>query len=48
MGATVAQLPAQLGAQAVEAAHGIVTSGAPAEMQNIAVGLELVTNPACP
>ena len=48
MGATVAQLPAQLGAQAVEAAHGIITDGAPAEMQSIAVGLELVTNPACP
>jgi ribose transport system substrate-binding protein len=48
MGATVAQLPAQLGAQAVEAAHGIITGGAPAATENIAVGLELVTNPDCP
>jgi ribose transport system substrate-binding protein len=48
MGATVAQLPAELGAQAVEAAFGIINDGAPAEMQSIAVGLELVTNPDCP
>jgi ribose transport system substrate-binding protein len=42
MAATVAQLPAQLGAQAVEAAHRIITDGPPAEMVNVAVGLELV------
>jgi ribose transport system substrate-binding protein len=48
MGATVAQLPAQLGAQAVEAAFGIINDGAPATTENIAVGLELVTNPDCP
>jgi ribose transport system substrate-binding protein len=42
MAATVAQLPAMLGAQAVEAAAAILRDGAPAEMVNIAVGLELV------
>lgn len=42
MAATVAQLPAMLGAQAVEAAAAIVRDGPPAEMVNIAVGLELV------
>lgn len=47
MGATVAQLPAQLGAQAVEAAADIIASGPPAETVNVAVGLELVTNPDC-
>ena len=47
MGATVAQLPAQLGAQAVEAAQAILTDGAPASVENIAVALELVTNPDC-
>ena len=47
MGATVAQLPAQLGAQAVEAAQTILTDGAPASVVNVAVALELVTNPAC-
>ena len=47
MGATVAQLPAQLGAQAVEAAQAILTDGAPASVVNVAVALELVTNPAC-
>lgn len=47
MGATVAQLPAQLGAQAVEAAQAILTDGAPDSVVNVAVALELVTNPAC-
>jgi len=47
MGATVAQLPAQLGRQAVEAAADIASDGAPAETENIAVELELVTNPDC-
>jgi ribose transport system substrate-binding protein len=42
MAATVAQLPAMLGAQAVEAAAAILRDGPPAEMVNIAVGLELV------
>jgi len=42
MAATVAQLPAMLGAQAVEAAAEILKSGAPAETVNVAVGLELV------
>ncbi|MDF1522978.1 MAG: D-ribose ABC transporter substrate-binding protein [Trueperaceae bacterium] len=47
MGATVAQLPAQLGAQAVEAAQTILTDGAPASVVNVAVALELVINPDC-
>jgi len=47
MGATVAQLPAQLGAQAIEAAADIIASGPPAETVNVAVSLELVTNPDC-
>ncbi len=47
MGATVAQLPAQLGAQAVEAAQTILTDGAPESVVNVAVALELVTNPDC-
>lgn len=47
MGATVAQLPAQLGRQAVEAATDIASNGAPAETENIAVALELVTNSDC-
>jgi ribose transport system substrate-binding protein len=47
MAATVAQLPAMLGSQAVEAAAGIVADGAPAQTENVAVGLDLVTNPAC-
>jgi ribose transport system substrate-binding protein len=47
MGATVAQLPAQLGRQALEAAADIASEGAPAETENIAVALELVTNPDC-
>jgi len=47
MGATVAQLPAQLGRQAIEAAADIVSDGAPAATENIAVALELVTNSDC-
>lgn len=47
MGATVAQLPAQLGAQAVEAAQAILADGAPESVVNVAVALELVTNPDC-
>ena len=47
MGATVAQLPAMLGAEAVEAAADIIANGAPAETVNIAVGLELVTEASC-
>ena len=47
MGATVAQLPAQLGAQAVEAAQTILTDGAPASLVTVAVALELVTSAAC-
>ena len=43
MAATVAQLPAMLGAQAVEAAAEILASGAPAETVTVAVGLQLVT-----
>jgi ribose transport system substrate-binding protein len=47
MGATVAQQPAMLGAEAVEAAADIIESGAPAETVDIAVGLELVTEASC-
>jgi ribose transport system substrate-binding protein len=43
MAATVAQLPAMLGAQAVEAAAEIIASGAPADTVTVAVGLQLVT-----
>ncbi|MBW6455843.1 MAG: D-ribose ABC transporter substrate-binding protein [Trueperaceae bacterium] len=47
MTATVAQQPAMLGAEAVEAAADIVEGGAPAETVNVAVGLELVTEASC-
>jgi ribose transport system substrate-binding protein len=47
LGATVAQQPSQLGAQAVEAAAEIIASGAPDETVNVAVGLELITEPTC-
>ncbi len=47
LGATVAQQPSQLGAQAVEAAAEIMNSGAPDETVNVAVGLELITEPTC-
>jgi len=47
MGATVAQQPAMLGAEAVEAAADIIASGAPADTVAIAVGLELVTEASC-
>ncbi|MFO8150669.1 MAG: D-ribose ABC transporter substrate-binding protein [Trueperaceae bacterium] len=47
MGATVAQQPAMLGAEAVEAAADIIEGGAPADTVAIAVGLELVTEASC-
>jgi ABC-type sugar transport system substrate-binding protein len=48
MGATVAQLPAMLGAEAVEAAADIIADGAPGrDGRTIAVGLELVTEASC-
>ena len=47
MGATVAQQPAMLGAEAVEAAADIIANGAPADTVAIAVGLELVTEASC-
>jgi ribose transport system substrate-binding protein len=47
MGATVQQLPALLGSQAVEAANQVITEGPPAETVNIAVPLQLVTEPGC-
>jgi ribose transport system substrate-binding protein len=48
MAATVAQLPAMLGAQAVEAAASIIADGPPAETVDVAVALELVIEPSCP
>jgi ribose transport system substrate-binding protein len=48
MAATVAQLPDQLGATSVELAVGLVEGEpVPDEVENIAVPLELVTNPDC-
>ncbi len=48
MAATVAQLPDQLGATSVELAAGLVAGEpVPAEVVDVAVPLELVTNPAC-
>lgn len=47
MGATVAQQPAMLGAEAVDAAADIIANGAPADTVAIAVGLELVTEASC-
>ncbi len=47
MAATVQQLPALLGAQAVEAANLIIVDGPPAETVSIAVPLQLVTEPDC-
>lgn len=47
MAATVAQQPSMLGDEAVRAAKKIMDEGAPATTQDIAVGLQLVTNPAC-
>lgn len=47
LGATVAQQPSQLGAQAVEAAAEILEEGAPEATVNVAVGLELITEPTC-
>ncbi len=48
LGATVAQQPSELGKQAVQAAKTILDDGAPSSTQNVAVGLQLVTNPSCP
>lgn len=47
MAATVAQLPADLGAESIRAAADIVENGAPDETVIVAVPLELVTNPDC-
>lgn len=47
MGATVAQQPSLLGDEAVRAAFEIIGSGAPAETQNVAVSLQLITNADC-
>jgi ribose transport system substrate-binding protein len=48
MAATVAQLPDRLGATSVELAVGLVEGEpVPDEVENIAVPLELVTNPDC-
>lgn len=48
MSATVAQQPAELGRTAIEAAQNITGGEASSESQNIAVGLELITNAECP
>lgn len=47
MAATVAQQPKELGAEGVKAAAEIINNGAPTATENVAVGLQLVTNPAC-
>ena len=47
MAATVAQQPSLLGDEAVRAAAEIIAGGAPAEVQNVAVSLQLVTNEGC-
>lgn len=47
LGATVAQLPSQLGSQAVDAAADILENGAPEGTVDVAVGLELVTEVTC-
>lgn len=48
MNATVAQLPAELGATSVELAADLAAGAeAPEETENVAVPLELVTNPDC-
>lgn len=47
MAATVAQQPSLLGDEAVRAAAEIINGGAPAEVQNVAVDLQLVTSPDC-
>ena len=47
MGATVAQQPSLLGDEAVRAAFEIIGNGAPAETQNVAVSLQLITNADC-
>ena len=47
MAATVAQQPGLLGDEAVRAAKKIMDEGAPATLENIAVGLQLISNSAC-
>ena len=48
MAATVAQLPDQLGATSVDLAADLIAgTPVPSEVENIAVPLELVTNPDC-
>lgn len=47
MAATVAQQPGMLGDEAVRAAAEIIANGAPAEGQNVAVSLQLITNADC-
>ena len=47
MAATVAQQPSMLGDEAVRAAAEIIANGAPAETQNVAVSLQLITNADC-
>lgn len=47
MGATVAQQPDQLGAQAVEIAGEVIADGPPGQQVDVFVGLRLVTNDAC-
>lgn len=45
--ATVAQQPGMLGQEAVAAAERALAGEVPSETENLAVGLELVTDPAC-
>ena len=47
MGATVAQQPDQLGAQAVEIASEVIADGPPGQQVDVFVGLRLVTSDAC-
>ena len=47
MGATVAQQPAQLGAEAVAAAAETISAGASGDTVNVLVDLELVINADC-
>ena len=47
MGATVAQQPAALGAEAVRIAGQVITDGAPGAQIDIFVSLQLVTSDAC-
>ncbi len=47
MGATVAQQPDQLGAQAIEIASEVIADGPPGQQVDVFVGLRLVTSDAC-